>query len=700
MKIRFFAALIGSFLALSAGAAEFYVSPSGDDTNPGTEEQPFATLERARDAVRALKQRSRTQDTVTVWLDGGIYQRASTFELDQRDSGWPGAPVRYRAVEGETVRLTGGVAVRDFEPVTDTAVLERLPERARGHVLQSDLTKQGVTGLGTMKMRGFPQPIVPAPLELFYNGDPMTLARWPNDGWALTGEIIDRGSVPREGDESNQPGTFVYTDDRPARWADASDIWMFGYWCWDWADESIQVGSIDTEERRITLAAPHHYGLKEGMRYYAFNLLEELDAPGEWYLDRGTGILYFWPPRFIGLDSTWVSLLEPPMVTVHDADHVEFDGLTFECMRGIGMQILGGRAVHVAACTFRNIGDLAILFGEGASQDDVVGLLGASVFSRTYQDTVWNRGSGTGHRVENCTLYNLGEGGIILGGGDRISLTPGDNAVIGCRIRNYSRSVTTNRPAIWLDGVGNRAAHNAIHDAPHTAIFFWGNDHVIEFNEIYDVCKETGDVGAIYTGRDWTMRGTAIRFNYIHDVNGPGHIGAQGIYLDDQACGTTSSGNVLVNVQRGFLIGGGRDNVTENNVLVDCSIPVHMDARGLGWASDNQDIMLKRLQAVPYQQEPWRSRYPNLVDILEDEPGTPKYNVLRNNVLYNCGATNIDDHARKHGTFENNLETTDDPGFVNHTLRDYRLTENAALFDTLPGFQRIPFEKIGPKSVK
>jgi parallel beta helix pectate lyase-like protein len=699
MRIRILAVLIGSFLAAGADAAQFYVSPTGDDANPGTEEQPFAALERARHAVRALKQRSRTQDAVTVWLRGGIYERTNTLELDERDSGWPDAPVRYRAVEGETVRLIGGVAVTGFEPVTDAAILKRLPESGHGLVLQSDLKAQGVTDLGTMKMRGFPQPIVPAPLELFFNNEPMTVARWPNDGWALTGEIIDRGSIPREDDDSNRPGTFVYTDDRHARWVDADDVWMFGYWCWDWADESIQVANIDTENRRITLADPHHYGLKEGMRYYAFNLLEELDQPGEWYLDRKTGMLYFWPPSPVVPGSAWVSMLEPPMITVRDAEHIEFDGLTFECMRGTGMQILGGQAVRIADCTFRNIGDLAVIFGDGASQEDVVGLLGASVFARSYQDTVWNRGSGTGHRVENCTLYNLGEGGIILGGGDRISLTPGHNAVVGCRIRNYSRCVTTNRPAIRLDGVGNRAAHNAIHDAPHTAIFFWGNDHVIEFNEIYDVCKETGDVGAIYTGRDWTMRGTTIRFNYIHDVNGPGHIGAQGIYLDDQACGTTSFGNVIVNVQRGFLIGGGRDNITENNVLVNCPIPVHMDARGLGWAADNQDIMLKRLQAVPYQGEPWRSRYPSLVNILEDEPGTPKYNILRNNVMYNCGAKNINDHARKHGTFQNNLDTKDDPGFVDASSRDYQLIENASLFEAIPEFQRIPFDKIGPDSV-
>jgi Right handed beta helix region len=678
----------------SAGAVEFYVAPDGDDSQAGTAESPFATLERARDAVRQAGQEG---EPATVYLRGGVYARDKTFALSTEDSGSSDAPVVYRAFEKEEVHLSGGQAVSGFEPVKDAAILARLPESARTSVLQADLKAQGIAEFGTMTMRGFPQPIVPAPLELFYDGAPMTLARWPNADWAITGPIIDTGSIPRNDDHSNRPGIFEYKDDRPERWTDADDIWMFGYWCWDWADEYIRVASIDTEKRQITFAAPHHYGLKEGMRYYALNLLEELDQPGEWYLDRTTGHLYFWPPGPIDGAEVAVSLLEHPMVTMREVSHVAFQGITFEYARGIAMQMLGGTQNRVTNCTFRNIGDLAMILGDGASEETPVGLLGCSVFSRSYQDTVWNRHAGTGHRIEGCHLYNLGEGGIILGGGDRITLTPGGNEVTDCHIHNYSRSVTTNRPAIWIDGVGNRAAHNHIHDAPHTAIFFWGNDHAVEYNDIHDVCRETGDVGAIYTGRDWTMYGNTVRFNFLHDIHGPGVHGAQAIYLDDQASGTTSFGNVIVNVARAFLIGGGRDNVTENNIMVNCPQSVFLDGRGIGWSAGNQGTMLERLDAVPYKEEPWVSRYPRLVPILDEASAAPRGNVVRDNVLYKCGEMNIHEVAREHGTVESNLVLVDDPQFVDPGKGDYRLKAMSPILERLPGFERIPFDMIGPR---
>ena len=676
-------------------AAEFHVAVDGSDANPGTVEAPFATLAKARDAVREA--RVPAGKGAAVKVHGGVYPFADTLVLGEEDSGSPGAPVVYQ-VEGDApVRITGGRTVTGFVAVTEPAVLERLPEESRGKVLQADLKAQGITDFGTMKMRGFPQPIVPAPLELFFDGDPMTLARWPNEGWALTGKIIDKGSIPRNEDDSNRPGVFTYREERPARWTQADDVWMFGYWCWDWADESIRVAAIDTESKQIRLAAPHHYGLKEGMRYYALNLLEEIDQPGEWYLERKTGMLYFWPPKPLDQGEVTVSLMETPLVSLDHASHVAFRGFTFECARGTAVRMLGGRNVQFSDCTFRNLGDLAIIMGEGAD-DEVVGLLGCSVFSRSYKDTMWNRKAGTGHRVERCTMYNLGEGGVILGGGERASLTPGGNAVVDCQIYNYSRSVTTNRPAIWIDGVGNRAAHNYIHHAPHTAIMYWGNDHLIEYNEINDVCVETGDVGAIYTGRDWTMRGTAVRYNYLHDINGPGHGGAQGIYLDDQASGTASYGNLMVNVARGFLIGGGHDNLTERNLLIRCPQPISLDARGMGWAGENQDVMKERLAAVPYTKPPWSTRYPKLAKILDSDPAVPRGNVYADNITQGCGEGHIHAEALKHGNVRDNHAMEDAPGFVDAAGGNYALRPDAPVFAKVPGFKPIPFAWIGPRA--
>ena len=104
------------------------------------------------------------------------------------------------------------------------------------------------------------------------------------------------------------------------------------------------------------------------------------------------------------------------------------------------------------------------------------------------------------------------------GGGDRKKLEAGRNFALNNNIHHFSRWVRTYRPAVYLYGVGHRVAHNRVHDAPHNAVLFWGNDHVLEFNEVYRVCTETGDAGAFYIGRDWTQRGNVIRYNYFHDL--------------------------------------------------------------------------------------------------------------------------------------------------------------------------------------
>jgi len=188
--------------------------------------------------------------------------------------------------------------------------------------------------------------------------------------------------------------------------------------------------------------------------------------------------------------------------------------------------------------------------------------------------------------------------------------------------------------------VGLRAAHNLIHNAPHQAIAFSGNDHEIEFNEIYSVCLQSNDAGAIYAGRDWTQRGTIIRHNYLHHVSGYQDRGAKGVYLDDMYCGTEISGNVFHKVANAVHIGGGRDNVVENNIFVDCAQAVHVDARALAQARGHADRWIEEartkgtLSGIRYKEPPYAERWPSLVAILDEEPKAPKGNVIHHNIFF------------------------------------------------------------------
>ncbi len=234
---------------------------------------------------------------------------------------------------------------------------------------------------------------------------------------------------------------------------------------------------------------------------------------------------------------------------------------------------------------------------------------------------------------------------------------------------------------------------NLIHDAPHAAILLTGNDHVVKLNEVHDVCRETRDVGALYLGRDWTMRGNVIRHNYFHDIAASAERSSMAVYLDDAASGFTVDGNIFYRVQYAVFLGGGRDNRIENNVFAECKLAVHVDARGIGWMKDEVETTLKpRLNAMPYQQPPWSRRYPSLVTILSDEPGLPKGNVVTRNISVGGTWADIEKAALALVKVSDNLVEVN-PRFADAAKPDFRLKPDSPAYRL--GFKPIPIDKIG-----
>ncbi|MBN2312855.1 MAG: right-handed parallel beta-helix repeat-containing protein [Sedimentisphaerales bacterium] len=629
----------------------FFVSPQGNDANSGTKDQPFKTLEAARDAVRKAEH----AEEIVVWLRAGVYERDKTFQLTGDDSGNPGKPVIYRAWPGEEVRIVGGKRITNWKPVTDEAILKRLVPEARSNVLQADLKALGLTNYGQVKRGG---------IELFYNDQPMTLARWPNEGFVKITGLVEPDTVNVRGTKGSKAGKFMYEGDRPKRWTEENDPWVHGYWFWDWSDERHRVESIDTEKRIIRVAPPYHgYGYRVGQWFYGMNILAELDAPGEWYLDRKTGTLYFWPPTSIESGQAVVSMLDT-LVNLSGVSNVAIEAVILEACRGTAIITSNCTKTKIAGCVLRNIGGSAV-----------------------------QASGGNNCSVVACDIYGTGSGGISLQGGERSSLAPAGHVAENNHIHHYGRWSRMYTPAVSLAGVGNRAAHNLIHDAPHMAIGFSGNEHLIEFNEIHDVCLESNDAGAMYAGRDWTMRGTVIRYNYLRDITGFRDKGCVGVYLDDMFCGTKIYGNVFYRVTRAAFIGGGRDCIVENNIFVDCKPALHIDARAMGWASDHvETTMTDRLKAMPYTSELWRERYPELVGILQDEPAAPKGNLVARNISYKGQWDGVYKQARPYVTFEDNF-VDKDPHFRGTPPETFELREDSPAYKI--GFKPIPFEKIG-----
>ena len=646
-------------MVMPRGGKALYVATDGSDEHTGTRARPFRTLERARDAIRTLKKADGLPTGgVTVILRGGVYERGSTFALTKQDSGTAEAPIVYRAARGEEVRLVGGKVVATWQPVADGATRDRIPAPARAHVLQADLRALGIADFGQVKGGG---------LELFFNDQPMPVARGPNDGEIRIDDLRggDQIKHPRDGTTIDRIGKFTYKGDRPRRWVGEKNLWLHGYWYRDWAEDRQKVAKLDADKRLIELAPPyHHYGYRKGQWFHSLNALSELDLLGEWVIDPEAGTLYFWPPSPIERGRGAVSVLAT-LVSVKHASHVRLEGLVLEVARGTAVTVSGGTGVLVAGCTLRNLGGWAARIA-----------------------------GGTAHGVASCDISGTGGGGISLSGGDRKSLTPSGHHALNNHIHHFSRVKRMCQPAVSLAGVGNRVAHNLIHDAPHQAMSFGGNDHLIELNEIHHVCHEANDGGAIYAGYDWTTRGTVIRHNFMHHVTGLKGRGCVGVYLDDMSSGTTIAANVFYKVTRAAFIGGGRDCTVENNLFVECTRAMHMDARAMGWAKHAVNGKLKeRLEAMPYKSALWRSRYPRLVHTWHDEPAAPKGNLIARNVFYQCKPwDDITKVARPYATVEQNL-VDEDPLFVDAETLNFQLQHDSPAYKL--GFQRIPFEKIG-----
>ncbi|MHC4325476.1 MAG: hypothetical protein ACYSUX_14520 [Planctomycetota bacterium] len=251
-------------LALSCpllAGSEYFVSTDGSDTNPGTRARPFATLQRARNAIRELKKSSNLPKAgITVWIGAGTYYLNEPLMLSAEDSGSENAPIVYRGQAGQEVRIVGGRQAKEFKPVTDPEILKRLNPTVRGKVVCADLKAAGIFDYGQVAARS-------NRLELFFRDEPMQLARWPDEGFL---RIVDvAGETPKtiHGIKGTVEGKFTYSDDRPQRWADESDIWLHGYWFWDWSDSFEKVSSIDTAKRIISTAPPYHnYGYRKGQR--------------------------------------------------------------------------------------------------------------------------------------------------------------------------------------------------------------------------------------------------------------------------------------------------------------------------------------------------------------------------------------------------------------------------------------------------
>ena len=731
-KILVFILFFTLVLRLSTYCQDFYVNPAGDDSNPGTKEKPVATLEAARDIIRQYKAvNDLPKSEITVWISKGQYDQKHPFVLNENDSGQPGAPVVWRTMKDEKVSITGGQSIpsEKFTPLTNKAISKRLSANAAQNVMQVNLKELGISDFGKIKQYGHAISVSPSQIELFYNNEAMTLARYPNEGFLGIGKVIDAGSVPRNRDYSWRGAVFEYTDLRHSVWKGQKDVWLQGSFNYGFADDNILIESIDIKKKQVKLAMPSLYGVaggKEFQHYVALNILDELDSPGEWYVEKNSGILYFWPPGILKGSSIIVSILEEPIICLDGASYITIRDLTIEAGRGIGIYIERGSNNLIAGCTVRNLGTSGIFMGQGAKQttsyitvEDYDGVpvsrIIGNVQGHKYKYTTWQRNAGSNHGILSCDIYNTGSGGIYLGGGDKRKLIPGNNYVENCKIHNYNRRNKFLWAGINIDGCGNRISHCEIFNSEWQGIYVNGNEHLFEYNQIHHVTLNSNDTSPWYIGRDPSSRGNVIRYNYIHHCGNPERMN-MGIYCDDSSTGVLVYGNIFykMNTNHGVLFSNtGWDLKMKNNIVIEpISHTVVVSAHYYTWASnqrvpmfgENGLIRNRLTKSLNIYEPPYSERYPELANYLnpivegkEWEGMRSRRNVLTKNLIVGGTPNPIQLLGGEYAQCDdvNNYRTDGDPGFVDYKNENFNLRSDSEVFIKIPGFEPLPFDKMG-----
>ena len=660
---------LGVNASAEATVKQFYVATNGSDSNDGSISAPFATLQAARDAARTV------DGEVIINLREGMYQVNSTLELTAADSN-----TTYRAYKNEKVVLNGANRLDPaaFQSISEAAREKLVDQINADKIKMIDLKAQGITEYGSLKCMGFGayRDNGKYPAALYYENQMMTVARYPNDDYVETGTVLNAGT------QGTSNGFTVKTDpttaSRMANWTDANDVWVFGYFIHDWAEAHLPIASMDATEGTITTGWASHYGVVPERRYYFYNLLEELDAPGEWYLDRDTGMLYLYPATDMTADSTIEFItFNKPFIQARGVENVTIKNIALKNGIGMGISATDVKNFVVDGCELSNISNTAIQINQ----------------SNDSRATTSNSG------VKNSYLHDLGAGGIIISAGERAGLTPGNCFATNNHIERFSRIKTTYCAGVTLLVIGNKADHNEINDAPHFAIQYNGNNQVMEYNDIYRVCTDTADSGAIYTGRDWSTRGNEIRYNYLHDMKMIGtktRRTMQAVYLDDMHSSTAVHGNIFYKVSSVALYGGGRHNTFVNNLMLECEAPFVFDSRGTVWADTGEGSQIRNnLLRMPYQSDVWKAAYPELENILEDDPQLPKYNVISGNVIYNTPAMKFADNVVLYSTIENNITISDTSGFQDYANQDFSLVSSGNILSQIPNFEIVDYKSIG-----
>ena len=695
---------VGAQGITAADKTILYISPSGSNSNDGSFDTPFLTIEKARDTLREMKKNGTIgANGAVVYLKEGTYNISDTITFTAEDSGTPSAPITYRAYGDDKVSLIGGMILpyNKFKKTTDTKILSQIiDKKAADRVVELDLRAIGYKGplpaLKDMTREGeyVPEKAWSQPIKMYVGDKLMNIAQYPNEGagtisikrlvkmcqntdYWLTRKSSHPSYIPPEKRDPTDPLIFEPSDNRYKSWAeDSGNGFLYGYFGVAWY-KNVVTFTIDKSAGTISSKYPLLYMDSTGegtSTFVAMNMLCELDADYEFFVD-DKGKMYCILPDGAENEEIFFATATDSMIKLDSGcSNLIFRGLDFDKSAGKSFETKANSSnIVLYDCANANNGGIMI--------------------------------NGKNNGMKYCRSYT---GGVTITGGDVEKLVSAGNYAENCDLIANGTS-----PAINISGgVGNRISYCDIHDGDAILAGVYGIKHIFEYNNVHDGVRDSSDAGAVYgtlmSKGGVCDRGNIFRYNYIHDINSTSTIqaGVSGIYTDDCSSGSLIVGNIFEKINngdgRGIHLAGSNDTIIDNNIFTDMKMAVLFDDRQ-SWATVNDpenSIILSNIYKTYkgyFENEYWRAEFPELYaqfHNLDKSKLGEAWNCRKtNNISVRVGEDKIA-NSFKNLVIKDNYSTSSDPGFVDAANGNYMLKEDSPVFDKID-FKQIPATRIG-----
>lgn len=705
---------------------KIFVSAVGDDSGDGSEEEPLRTLEKAIDVANEMREDS--DKLIEILLREGTYSVTNTIKIINSQKDDP--LLKISAYQDEKVTINAGVDIPlSAMSIADSDFTNAIIDKPNaGSVLQYNLKDAQIEDFGEISLRGhLISDEKEAQAELSLNGEVQKLAGWPNGEYTGLIKPTDSNEYGKRTKSGIANGcSFQVNYDRPSQWSKPEQAWLSGTIGPNYEFDYYPVSRFDSEEKRVYLSrgALEKYYTEP---YYRFeNVPEELDEPGEYYIDRQSGMLYFYPPEDAPKDSVLTITMSTPtldvsgkapnsMFRIENSKNIVFENLIFKGGRGSAITGKNNSNIQFINCEINSFGENGIRFD-----------------------------ASTDIKISDCKIHDVGQDGILfVSCGNYKTLSPSNIVVSNNDIYNFARLERSYKTGIDFGYrcVGATAANNHIHNGPHAGMIFYGVNNDIYGNEFDNLVTEFSDMDALYCNNSnypWE-RGNKIHNNYFHDIgkssmNGRHQINVRAIRTDNRGCGLNIYENLFYNIGDGgngngnngigAITAEGTRNRIFNNLFVDCNEAYFntlqykeienaddgtlypdtvINSSGVEVANTINGAKVADLKKQMENYLPvYGKQFPELYNYFYEHPNMSKTNEFKNNMIINIviPLSNINGTQNEEGfrgsqmltAASGNYVSTSDPGFVSYDNGNLELSSSATLLvEGLPKFEMSSF---------